>query len=501
MLTKILKEEDVEKIHEATLKVLSNTGIYFWNSPEAIEILKKAGCRVKDTRVFYPSELVEETLKLVPDRNNLRIYSSDGKMSIGLKKGEVNFSTIGNPYYIFDFDTGKSRNAVESDVDKFRIIFNNLDNFQLTATRLILESMRKKGETSSLRCEKTEEALAFFRGSNLGLKKAIGKICFNGTGRSKEQVRLGILEFLLFRRSLKDLIERPMDVVWVNPISPLQYDDQTEGLIEGARQGMPIMVSPEVMMGGTGPITLAGTLVQQNAEVIAGVVLAQLVKSGSMVIYGTVSNPMDLRVADISMGSIEQAMITVATIQIADFYGLPSRVAPGNSGAREPGARAATEAALGIYMGAAAGGNIITTGLLDSTLMLSYEHLIVMDEMIAQIKRAIRGINTEEERLALDLIHKEGHPNTNYLGTEHTLKFMREEIYSSEFSGRIEASYEDWYKKANKKVKEILEDNPPLEWDKETKEKVKAVEARIKEDNETWREEKEGWWEYYIQNF
>ncbi|GAI45839.1 unnamed protein product, partial [marine sediment metagenome] len=194
MLTNILKEEDVEKIHEATLKVLSNTGIYFWNSPEAIEILKKAGCRVKDTRVFYPAELVEGTLKLVPDRNNLRIYSSDGKMSIGLKKGEVNFSTIGNPYYIFDFDKGKSRNAVESDVDKFRIIFNNLDNFQLTATRLILESMRKKGETSSLRCEKTEEALAFFRGSNLGLKKAVGKICFNGTGRSKEQVRLGILE-------------------------------------------------------------------------------------------------------------------------------------------------------------------------------------------------------------------------------------------------------------------------------------------------------------------
>ena len=495
-----LDKEDIEKIHEATLKVLSNTGIYFWNSPEAIEILKKAGCRVKDTRVFYPSELVEETLKLVPDRNNLRMYSPDGKMSIGLKKGEVNFSTIGNPYYIFDFDKGKSRNAVESDVDKFRIIFNNLDNFQIECGYLVLESMRKKGEASLLKCENVEEVLAYLRG-RLFRQETVKKICFPSLGRSKEQVRLGILQCLIFRRSLKDLIERPMDVVWVNPVSPLQYDDQTEGLVEGAKQGMPVMLSSDVLMGGTGPITLAGTLVQQNAEILAGIVLAQLANPSTTVIYGSVSNPIDLRVADISMGSIEQAMITVATIQMADFYGLPCRVAPGNSGARKPGARATTEAVLGIYMGATAGANIITTGLLDSTVMLSYEHLIVMDEMIAQIKRAIRGINTEEERLALDLIHKEGHPNPNYLGTEHTLKFMREEIYSSEFSGRIEASYEDWYKKANKKVKEILENNPPLEWDKETKEKIKAVEARIKEDNQTWRKEKEGWWKYYIQDF
>ena len=158
------------------------------------------------------------------------------------------------------------------------------------------------------------------------------------------------------------------------------------------------MISPEVMLGATGPVTIAGALVQHNAEVLAGTILAQLVQPGTPVIYGCVTAPMDLRTAEISQGNFETALINAAAVQMADHYGMPSRIAPGNTSARKPGVRAAVEMTLGLYMGLAAGGNLITTGLLDSTLMVSYEHLVLMDELIGQIKSVTHGHQYRRER-------------------------------------------------------------------------------------------------------
>jgi len=500
MQISILKKENLETIHKTTLKILSNTGITFLDCPEAIKILQKAGCKVEDKRVYFPEDLVEETIKLVPYRNKLALYSPDKTSSVSLKEGDVHFSTIGNPYYIHDFEKASSRDAEEKDIDDYWLIFNKLKNFEIQVGELIVASRRKKGEKSFLYCDTADESLGFMH-RKLYRHKDVSKVGIPGIGRTKEQVRIGILRQLLFRNSLNDLHNMPMDIVWVNPISPLQYDDQASGLIEGAKVGLPISLNPEIMMGGTGPVTLAGSLVQQNAEILAGVVLSQLVKAGTFNIYGTVGAPMDLRVGDISMGNIEHAMLSVATVQMADFYGLPCRVSPGNSGAKEPGVRAAVESALGVYLVAAAGGNFITTGLLDQTLMVSYEHLVVMDEIMSHIRRLLKGIQIDEDRLAEQLIHQEGHPSPNFLRADHTLKYMREEIYMSDFIGRIESSYEDWYVKANRKVKEILDNNPRIDWDEEIRTKIETLEARIREDNHTWKEDKEGWWESYVKGF
>ena len=325
MLLKMLSQEEIERIHQATLEVLWKTGIYFWNSPAAVRILENAGCRVKGKKVFYPPELVEKTLKLVPNRNRLKLYSRDGKTNIGLKQGEAHFITIGSPYYVFDFDTGRQRDIVEADVERVGVFFDNLNNFEVGVDQGIgnpvTHNARMKGEKQSSRYETAEKAIAFFR-SRVGIAtKEPLLVC---TGRSREDVRLGILAHLVFRNSLEDLQQRPLDTTWVNPVSPLQYDEQTEGMLEGVKWGIPTMFSPEVMMGTTGPVTLAGSLVQQNAEVIAGIVLAQLLNPGIMTIYGTVGASVDLRVGDISMGSIETVMFDAACVQMADFYGMPT---------------------------------------------------------------------------------------------------------------------------------------------------------------------------------
>jgi trimethylamine--corrinoid protein Co-methyltransferase len=264
-------------------------------------------------------------------------------------------------------------------------------------------------------------------------------------------------------------------------------------------------------------VTVAGSVVQANAELLAGMVLTQLAQAGTPVIYGCVGAPADLRSAQINHGNLETGLLNVATVQMADHYGLPSRISPPNTSDRKPGVRAAVEQVMGLHLGIAAGGNLITTGLLDSTLMISYEHLVLVDELIGQIKSITRGIDTTDEiSMAVDEIKEHGHPSPGFLSSDHTLKNMKRDIYYSDYTGRTEKSYEEWYDKAHRQVKRVL-DRKPAEWliDPTIEKRLAAVEARLSEDNLSWRKGldagtrwnranwqtgDDAWWRFYVQD-
>jgi trimethylamine---corrinoid protein Co-methyltransferase len=492
---------DAGVIHEETLNLLKEVGIFFWQSPTALKILKDAGCRIDEGRVFFPRNVVEKAVSTIPDRKALFMYSQDGGRRVSLDRGQTHFSTVGNAYYIHDYETGKARDAEEQDVEKYWVLFEGLENFDIRVGELILGSWRERGQKeTSLRCATTDESIAYLR-DFFCRKKVTTKPVITNIGRSKEQVRLGILQSMTHRSSLKELSARPTNVVWVNTLSPMQYDDQTDGLIEGARQGIPIMISPEIIGGSSGPVTLGGLALQNNAEVLAGVVLAQIAKPGATVIYGSLSGPMDPRVGDISLGGIEAFMVQSAAVQMADFYGLPSRIAVGNTGAKEPGVRAMSEAILGCYMGAAAGANIITTGLLNCTLTLSYEHMAVLDEIFGAIKKALSGFEIDKEHLGFEAIRQEGRPAGTFLGLDHTLRFMRNELFVSEYVGRTPGSFDDWYERANRRTREMFSRKPAVAFDEKTETNLSLIEDRIREDNDGWREDGADWWKFYVQDF
>jgi trimethylamine:corrinoid methyltransferase-like protein len=210
---------------------------------------------------------------------------------------------------------------------------------------------------------------------------------------------------------------------------------------------------------------------------------------------------MDLRNAEISQGSFETGMLNAAVVQLADHYGLPSRISPGNTSDRKPGVRALVETAVGLLLGAAAGGNIITTGLLDSTLMISYEHLFAVDELINQIRSITGGIATDADSLAMEVIAQCGYPGGNYLASGHTLKHMKRDVYYSEFCGRVEASYEDFYAKAHQRVKNTLaRRNTDAHVEQDILTRLEAVQSRLREDDLTWRKGEGNWWAFYLQD-
>lgn len=509
MQLRVLSEDDCSRIHEATLRVLEKTGVWFQNSPEAHEIFDGAGCTVESGgRVLFPPKVVTEALARVPDRNGLLADFRYLALAqpLGLGQGEVHFGLIGNAFYIHDHEAHASRNCLETDIPDKLLVLDMLPNFEYDCCNLFTASERGLGKSVRPSYGALDDCVAFLRRYVYGRAVPGRKqLPINTLNCCSEESRLTILGHAILEgpAATDTLRTTGFGFPWVNPQSPLQYKpDDARAIIAAARSGRDWnMISPEVMMGGTGPVTMAGALVQHNAEVLAGLVLAQLARAGSPFIYGCVTAPMDLRNAEISQGGFETALFNAAVVQIADRYGLPTRISPGNTSDRTPGPRALTETAVGLYIGAAAGGNIITTGLLDSTLMISYEHLVMVNELINQIRSITRGVATDAESLALDAIGECGHPGGNYLACEHTARFLRRDIYYSEFCGRVTESYEDCYEKAHRRVKEIMErrdTNAHVE--KDVLARVAAVEARLREDNKTWRQGQEHWWAFYVQD-
>ena len=160
------------------------------------------------------------------------------------------------------------------------------------------------------------------------------------------------------------------------------------------------------------------------------------------------------------------------------------------------------ETVVGLHMGISAGGNLITTGILDSLLMVSYEHLVLIDELVGQIRSVTNGINTTDEiSMAVDEIKEHGHPSPGFLASDHTLKYMKHDIYYSDYTGRTEKSYEEWYDRAHARVKQVLDRRPEQsQLEPLINERLAAVEGRLKEDNESWQRGEGDWWRFYVQN-
>ncbi len=513
---------DIEQVHEATLDILENVGVGFRNSPEAEDLFAKNGCRVDGGRVQIPRAVFAECLARLPDRNSLQLCVTKLGFSepLGLRQGESHVGLIGNPYYLHEHGTG-ARDLTETDADDKFLLLDSLPNFRFDCCCLINRSQREAGATFP-DYRRADVCLSYLRerlrrrGRPCGKPAAIHANILHGrednprihspqTLKPLEKMELLRHAVLYGAAQTEALLARDTPLVWCNPISPLQYHpDQVREIVQAVTDYGPkcyVMFSPEVMLGGTGPVTMAGSLAQHNAEVMAGAIFAQLLAPGTPVIYGSVSGVMDLRVADISLGSLESTVFNACVVQLADYYGLPSRVQMGNTSARRPGVRAAVETAWGLQMGLAAGANLLNAGLLDSTLMLSLEHLVLVDELVSQIRGAATAAAVDSEHLARDVIRQESLPGAGYLGHPHTLAHMKEAVHYSEFTGRAARSYDDWYDLAHGRVRAILDHpDPDAGEDAGPGERCAAVEARLREDDHTWRDGRDGWWRFYIQD-
>jgi trimethylamine--corrinoid protein Co-methyltransferase len=219
-------------------------------------------------------------------------------------------------------------------------------------------------------------------------------------------------------------------VIYIEPSSPLTNSvEAVEKILYAAETGIPAIYTPCIMAGGTGPVTLAGTMVQALAEYLTGMVLAQRKRKGAGVIMGGVNSPMDMATSILSYGAPELALVSAAMTDVSKWLGVPMFSTAGCSDSKVLDQQAAIEATLSIIIAALSGANLIhDVGYLESGLLGSFDMLVMSDEVIGMAKRILGGVTVTPETLATDIIEQVG-PGGHYLTQEHTRTHFRTEFW------------------------------------------------------------------------
>jgi trimethylamine---corrinoid protein Co-methyltransferase len=439
-------EQEVRRVHETCLRLLETVGVDFSFEP-AIAVLKKAGCKVDGQRVFFPPKLVEAQVAKAPAQYTLQARNPEKSVVIG---GEhIAFIPSYGPPFVTDLDRGRRASTLE-DYINFVKLGHASRSMDITGGMMAepndIPHERRNAEMMYASMRYSDKP---FMGGAIGVEAA------------RETIEMAAI---LFGCSEAELAEKRPIISILCSRTPLAYDERMLGAImEYAKAGMPQLISSLSIAGATAPVTMEGTLVVQNTEVLAGIVLTQLIREGTPVVFAGSSSCSAMRYGTLSIGAPEMAVNTAATAQMARFYGIPSRGGGALSDAKLPDAQAGFEAMMSQLMATLSGVHFVlhSAGILEGYMVSSYEKFILDDEICGMCKRIKRGERADEDRLAFELIRQVG-PGGEYLTQKHTFQNFRQEIYANMLEEK--GSYDNWKQKgslsidrrANQKWKEIL---------------------------------------------
>lgn len=407
-----LSQSDIEKIHHASLELLFDPGIQC-ESDSIMEVFRRAGAPVSriEKILSIPEEMVVEALRLAPKQFTL--YGRDRHCDLKVENGQVYFGMGGASEPLFwDYSLGRARAPTKADMVRCTRLGDRLENVDF------ILALCSSGDMPP-------EAM-FLHDYDAIMRNTVKPVVVSAPGREMAErmvemacvVSGGEQEFRL----------RPWLASFVTPTAPLRSSRLDECLFVFADWGIPALIRPGPMMGATAPAALAAELAQTNAEALFGVVLAQLIRPGTPVIYGPASPAMDMTTTLCTYGSPDESVGRAAIAQIGRAYGLPTW----NTAATEaklPDAQAAAEAMFGMLLNALACTTFTQTmGTLASGFYGAAEMLVICDEMARMIKYALRGIQVSDDTLALDVIRETSHRG-NFLTHAHTARTFRQELY------------------------------------------------------------------------
>lgn len=407
---RVLSEDQIERIYSAALDVIQRTGARFYHE-EALELFRNSDAVVTDENlVRVPLSLAERAIKTHPRKVNLT--GRTGEYGIKLDKDTVNFGTGSDLPFTYDRETGERRRTKYKDVYDAGRIVNYLPNLDFFMSHGIVQDCPNTQTYDRHQC------LAMLEGCT----KPMVLTSVDGEG----------LEDLwkmcsLFRGDEKEYRLNPMFITYIEPISPLMNDrSAVEKLLFSAEKGIPCMYTPCPSSGATAPASLAGMLVQSLAETLMASVLTYLKNPGMPLVMGGVTTVLDMITTTYSYGSPELSLASAANTDVSKWLGLPMFSTGGCTDSKALDEQAAIEAATSLYYAYLSGANLVhDVGYLDSGVNASLESLVMNNEIIGMVKQIGKGINTEEEYLALELIDEIG-PGGEFLTSEHTLKHYKE---------------------------------------------------------------------------
>jgi trimethylamine--corrinoid protein Co-methyltransferase len=379
--------------------------------------------------------------------SGITLYSRDGSCDVRLEGNNVHFGTGGTAIYVLDPETGGRRPSTVEDVALNARFTQELENIHLFTINVFPNEIENTDDIDLNR---------FFHSLDNTTKHVMGGLY------SLEGCRQVVEMAENIAGSPAALREKPFVSFITLIISPFKIDDRYgEMTCYLAERRLPVVVPTEPICGTTSPITLASNVLTHVAETLAGVCLVQCVQRGAPAICGSVGSITNLRTMDHVGGAIERAMINAAVSQVAQALEIPLYSTGGTTDAKSVDIQAAYESGMSSLLVAMSGANYIhdIAGLMEADLTVSYEKLVMDNEILGMCARVLRGIEVTDETLAADLIIEKG-PGGHYLDAEHTLLHMRGEFYEPTISNRTkrESAGEsgDALSMAKKRAAEIL---------------------------------------------
>ncbi|MBD3193952.1 MAG: hypothetical protein GF317_02785 [Candidatus Lokiarchaeota archaeon] len=474
---KVFSQDELEEIHSATLKLLSNVGIKI-DCKKTQKLLEDHGCEVDNETDFVrmPESLVMEMVKKVP--KSFTLNGPDGSFSFEVNTKTTQFATIGTPVKIYDPSKKKGvRKTVLNDtINQIRLV-DTLEHINCSHVDVWPNDVKYTALHGHAMYQWVKNT-----------RKPYGLGCYGGLP-SQDMMNMASIAC----GGDEELIQNPRLVGFFSTTSPLHFPKiMTNGFEVFAKYKQPTIVAPEALAGSSAPVTLAGLLTQTNAENLGGAVLAQIYNPGARLFYGTVSHITDMKTGNSAMGSIETGLITAGVAQLADFYGYPSRGPGCVSDSKILDLQNGFERLQTLILAAQAGINYITcAGTYEATLVEALELLLIDDDLVGMVKRALEGIKVNEDTIALDVIEKVAtseKKGATFLGEMHTLKNMKKSLYMPNTVDRNRRS--TWWKKggmdiiqrAGKEIEEILRNHKrpdvPEEIESKLQKYLEKIESR-----------------------
>lgn len=416
-MVEVLSLQEVEEIHAATVEVLETVGVEF-HQDEALAVFRAGGARVEGTRVYLSRNLLTRALETVPERFFLEARNSERSVWIG--GGDTIFAPPAGCVYVQEIGTAR-RLATQGDYSRLVRIIHQSPHFGTNGGGLVIP------ETPTL----------------TDLEKFTWMVLAGYWYSDKPQMGLNFgAEISQAVLELSNLVfqGRPGCHVLgtVNPDSPLTFSEKMlDSLFLYTRAGQALIIAPCSMAMATSPTTLAGTLVLNNSEVLAGLTLAQLINPGTPMLYGNTSTISDMQTMAISTGAPELALLVSAVNQIARYYKLPSRTGGALTDAKTPDFQAGMESMLSMVTTVTGHTSVVmhSAGILDSFLTFSYEKLVMDEEIGGMARRFEKGLLINQDTLAIAEIRDRG-PGSHFLDTDHTLQHFKKEFWRPELCDR-----------------------------------------------------------------
>jgi trimethylamine--corrinoid protein Co-methyltransferase len=434
-----LSQAQMTKIHDASMELLKTTGIVV-NEDEGLEIFKKHGYRVEGKTVFPTEEQIRKAIATAPSKFTIEARDPAKNVTIG-EDDFAFFPGYGAPYIISP--EGEQREATMEDYDTFCKLIQTSKYLDMNGWMMVEPADMPPSTvhmdmmlSNMLLCDKP----------------------FMGSPASREGAMDGIEMAGILWGGKDSIADKTVSISLINSLSPLQFAEEMVGsLIELARNGQACIVASLIMAGASGPVTLAGVLALQNAEILTGIALAQLVKEGAPVVYGSTSSAMDMKTGALSIGAPELSKNINYTAQMARFYNMPSRSGGGLTDALYPDAQAGAESALALYTAARNGVNVIlhACGILGSYIAMSFEKFLIDEEVCGMVRQMLKPIDITDESIDIDMISTVG-PGGQYLTHPKTFKLCRTEFFLPDLMART--NYDAWSAGGKKKIHEIADD-------------------------------------------